>query len=59
MFIPDPESKFFHPGFRIPDPRTQISDPRSKRFLDPGSGELHQRIEVFLTQKIVSKLSEI
>ncbi len=45
--IPDPESK----GFRIPDPE-------SKRFqiLDP---DPHQRIEVFLTQKIVSKLSEI
>ncbi len=33
-----------------------IPDPGSKRFPDP---DLHQRIQLFLTQKIVSKLLEI
>jgi hypothetical protein len=39
MFIPDPGSEFFHPGSRVK--RFRIPDP-------------HQRILVFLTQKIVS-----
>jgi hypothetical protein len=37
MFIPDPESEFFHPGSRV----GKIPGP------DP-----HQRIKVFLTQKL-------
>jgi hypothetical protein len=41
LFIPDPESEFFHPGSRV----KEIPDP-------------HLRIEVFLTQKTVSMLSE-
>jgi hypothetical protein len=43
MFIPDPGSDFFHPGRK--DSGSLIPDP-------------HQRIKVFLTRKIVSKLSE-
>jgi hypothetical protein len=43
MFLPDP-------NFSIPDPGG------SKRFLIP---DLHQRIQVILTQKIVSKFSKI
>jgi hypothetical protein len=38
----------------IPDPNFSIPDPGSKRFRIP-----HQRIHVFLTQRNVSKLSEI
>jgi hypothetical protein len=42
----------------IPYTNFSIPDPRSKGFLIPDP-ESHQRIQVFLTQKIVSKLSEI
>ncbi len=47
MFIPD---KYFQ-YFSIPDPRSKV-----KNIPDPGSAS---KIFVFLTQKIVSKLSEI
>jgi hypothetical protein len=43
MVIPDLGYKFFHPVFSV------------KNIVDP---DLHQRIKVFLTQEIVSKLSE-
>jgi hypothetical protein len=49
MFIPDPESEFFP---------SQILDPGSKRFRIPDP-DPHKRIVVFLTQKTVSKLSEM
>ncbi len=46
MFIPDPN--FFHPGYRV------------KKIPDPESGSASKNWStVFLTQKIVSKLSEI
>ncbi len=50
MFFPDP--KISNLGSRV----KKIPDlgSRFKKFPDP-----HQRIHVFLTQKIVSKLSEI
>jgi hypothetical protein len=44
MFIPDPN---FHPGSRV------------KKIPDPGSGSASKTFKYFLTQKIVSKLSEI
>ncbi len=46
MFIPDPD---FHP-----DPGSRV-----KKAPDPGSGSGQPRISVYLTQKIVIKLSEI
>jgi hypothetical protein len=50
MFIPDPGSKFF-----IPDHGSRV-----KKISDPGSGSASKKIlEVFLTQKIVFKLSKI
>jgi hypothetical protein len=48
-----PGSQFFHPGSWIPDPVSRV-----KKIPDPDS-DPHQIIQVFLTQKIVSKLSEI
>jgi hypothetical protein len=42
----------------IPDPKFSVPDPGSKGFLIPDP-EPHQKISEFLTQKIVSKLSEI
>jgi hypothetical protein len=51
MFIPDPGSDFFHPGYRIPDPgltRSRIPDPCQT-----------QRISVFLTHKIDNLYSKI
>jgi hypothetical protein len=54
-------------GIFIPDPNFSIQN-RVKKILDLGSGskrfwipdpDPHQRISVFLTQKFVSKLSEI
>ncbi len=51
MFIPDPGSDFFHPGYRIPDPgltRSRIPDPCQT-----------QRISVFLTHKIDTLYSKI
>ncbi len=47
MFIPDP-------NFSIPDPGSRV-----KNISDPGSGSASKNLSIFLTQKIVSKLSEI
>jgi hypothetical protein len=44
--------------FRIPDPNFYISDPGSKRSWIPAP-DPHKRNQVFLTQKIVFKISEI
>jgi hypothetical protein len=44
MFIPDPGSKFFLPESRV------------KKIPDPGSASKY--LSIFLTHKIVSKLSE-
>ncbi len=49
MFLPDPESEFFHPGSGS---RIHI-----KKIPDPGSG-CASKILSILTRKIVSKLSE-
>jgi hypothetical protein len=50
-----------YPGFRIRRFPSRIPDPGSKRFRipDPGSGSASEKLSIFLTQKIVSKLSEI
>jgi hypothetical protein len=61
MLIPDPNFSIPDPVSRvekIPDPNFSIPDPvsRVEKIPDP---DPHQRIEVFLTQKIVTKLSKI
>jgi hypothetical protein len=46
MFIPDPNFSIIDPGSRV------------KNISDPGSGSASKNLSIFLTQKIVSKLSK-
>jgi hypothetical protein len=54
----DPEGAIEFGSVEDPGYLSQIPDPGSKIFRIPDP-DPHQRIEVYLTRKIVSKLSEI